>query len=660
MLTKSLKKAVVLIMSALLMISVGMVTNKASAAQVVVSKIVTGSNGKSYVEVDGMPFMYENVENMGTWQLKGFNDNAINGYTTPLPQDWLENVFEKTKNAGYGMISLFLNWNDIEPTSQGVYDWTLIDKYISWGQKYSLRISFTWMGTDTGGGTRLPGYGAGWATQVPQYLQDWSTYWNTKGTPPASAKTSHYVFYATKTGTAGTNLKTWEKATLTALCNHLATADTTHRVISLMIENETHNIPDSWMSELAAAVKSSNYVMVVGQHQQKPDYRAISNYDFVGFDDYSTSISSKLGYLNSSPTSLKVETESGGNADNLTSVTVAAIANSGWLQAWELNDAFGNCYQYGMYETPNADYVNFKPDYLNWTLGTMPTLKYGAQKNKRLQLAFSNGYWVIAQAAASEMIAFNIETDKPVASYLSIKTLKGQSIGFKSDAADSKGNGSVGLVVNKGNSYYLLSDTGTTVTYYTRVAPTSATYGYQDTNGNWVSQGNVTVTTNSDGTWGIPVSASQVIKLDLPASSGNSATSATASATSLHSGSVASYVNDGTTSTSLVSADNPTFPYYATLSWSTGQTINDVNVKTIYSQRQAPTDYDVQITTDGSTWTTVASKTNLTYSYSDGTVETVDIPFTSRSNVKGLRLKINGANLYYKHVVISELETYGN
>lgn len=621
----------------------GLSPSKASAAPVIVSKIVTGSNGKSYVEVDGKPFMYENVENMGTVHTKGYDLSSITGFSNPLPLSWLENVFEKTKAAGYGMISLFLPWNDIEPVSQGDYDWTVIDQYIDWANEYDLRMSFTWLGSDANGGTRLPGFAGGWHVTVPEYLQNWQTYWNTKGTPPASAYTSDYMFYATKTGTAGAYIKSSEISAMTALFDHLATYDTNHRLISIMIENENHNIPDSWMSDVAAAVKNSDHVVVVGQHQQKAQYRAINNFDFVGFDDYSGSVSNKLYYLNLSPTPLKIQTETGGNSDNLSSFVVAAIANGGWMQAWELNDGYGGTL--GMYETTTT------PDYPNWTLGTIPTLKYGAQKNKRLQQALTKAYWVVAQGAPSEMVSFNVEYDFPSSTYSATKSLNGRTIGFKSDA-DSKGFGSVGLAVQKNNSYYLLSDTGTTVNFYTREAPTSATYGYQDENGNWVSQGNVTVTAKSDGTWEIPYNPSQVVKVDLPAGGTNLALNKTVTTSSSYSSNQnGPKAVDGNNSTQWTASNN-TFNQW--LSVDLGGRYDLTSVKQTFAETDNSNyKYKIEGSTDNSTWTTLVDRTGTGVTTNSTITETVS------GTYRYVRLTITG--ITNNHSANSKsFEVYGN
>lgn len=487
-----------------------------AAEREVVSRVVTGENGKSYVEVDGKPFMYENVENMGTWQRNGFDCDSIEGYAGPLPVSWMENVFEKTKFAGYNTVSLFFDWSDIEPENEGEYDWTLLDQYIEWADKYDVRLSLTWFGSDAGGGTRLPGYSAGWSCHVPGYLQNQEKYWNKRPVDPDTAYTKETRFRAPTSGPVADYIKSCEKNALIALTEHLRDYDKTHRMISLMINNESQNIPDSWHSELAYAVKSVGYDFVLGQHQQKAQYRKLDGYDFVGFDDYSTSLANKQGWYDKSPTALKICLESGGNANNLSSQVLHAITNGAWLEAWQLCDAYSNCYQLGMYEAPDANYGKNEPDYLTWKVGEEETLKYGAKKNKNLQLALQKAYWVIAQASKDEMLSFNLETDEPVADYKATKRINGHAFGFESDGPDKvRGKGSNAMIANKNDYYYCLSDTGIEVTFLTDAPPISAEYGYQDENGEWVCEADAKVVQRDDGTWAVTCGQSQVLRLEL-------------------------------------------------------------------------------------------------------------------------------------------------
>ena len=524
-------------------------------AKTVVSRVVTGENGKSYVEVDGKPFMYENVECMGSWMRRGFDASTIKGFETELPLEWMENVFDKTDQAGYNTVSTFFNWNDMEPKEEGVYDWTILDQYIEWAEKYNMRLSLTWFGSDAGGGTRLPGYGAGWSCHVPEYLCDQAKYWNRRGLATEDDKKRESRFRCIPGTTEGNYIKECEKKALIALTEHLRDTDKTHRMISLMINNESQNIPDSWHTELANAVKSVGYDFVIGQHMQKGQYKYREGYDFVGFDDYSKDLDYKLSYLNNSPTPLKACLETGGDAYNLSSQVLAGITNGGWIQAWQLCDAYSDCQQLGMFETPDAVYPEMikpgggvkpysaqagqdydkisKPDYFTWTVGSQETLKYGGQKNRRLQLALRKAYWAVAPAAVEEMVSFNLETDEPVANYSASKGLNGHTFGFVSDGPDSvRKRGSNGMIVSTGDNgdeYFCLSDTGTEVTFITDEEPKSATYGHQHgylpeeekagATGEWVKEGDVTVTeqTAEDGTktWAVKCSPEQVIRLEL-------------------------------------------------------------------------------------------------------------------------------------------------
>ena len=103
-------------------------TEKASAATVV-SSIVKNSDGKGYLQVDGKPFLYQGIENLGIVQC--LCDQANSPFATPMPTSWLENDFEKTQALGYKTIQVVLQWSDIEHTNTpGVYDWSLVDKYV--------------------------------------------------------------------------------------------------------------------------------------------------------------------------------------------------------------------------------------------------------------------------------------------------------------------------------------------------------------------------------------------------------------------------------------------------------------------------------------------------------------------------------------------------
>ena len=279
----------------------------AHAAPAVVSQVAKNGT-KGYLEVDGKPFTMNGVQSFGEWQTFGNGNMSpipTNQNTRILPQDWLENTFEKTAAAGFNTIQIELAWNQIEPTTQGVYDWTLLDKYVTWAKKYNLKIDIVWWGANGCGGGVLPGSAHGFMTSIPAYLQDQTKYWGNGGN-------GEEVFpYLPIPGDSHYNdanyLFTSERAAVTAMFDHLATVDTTHQTILFQVYNEPngtstwssqHALWLSLMDQLGGAVKSSDYVVatrvnLIGSRISSADsnINALPNIDFVGPDDYNLNVS---------------------------------------------------------------------------------------------------------------------------------------------------------------------------------------------------------------------------------------------------------------------------------------------------------------------------------------------------------------------------------
>lgn len=138
----------------------------------------------------------------------------------------------------------------------------------------------------------------------------------------------------------------------------------------------------------------------------------------------------------------------------------------------------------------------------------------------------------------------------------------------------------------------------------------------------------------------------------------NLAFDATASATVIDGAYPAATVNDGNLDTAAQSLDHPGFPQYITLNWDSGKTFSSVFMKCRYAQGQAPTNFEVQVSVDGtSNWITLNSYTK-TWATNNSTLETADLYFTRVSNMKGVRIKINNANLQWNHYAVNEIEVY--
>lgn len=136
----------------------------------------------------------------------------------------------------------------------------------------------------------------------------------------------------------------------------------------------------------------------------------------------------------------------------------------------------------------------------------------------------------------------------------------------------------------------------------------------------------------------------------------NLAFSATVSAPGL-TGSVQS-IQDSNATSGTVSQQNPTFPQDITYTWPSGQTVDQVVLETTWGQGQGITNVTVQVSTDGTTWTQVASSGTMTYATNSGNVEAQVITFSAQTNIVGLRIQINGANLQWSHYALTEFDVY--
>ena len=185
----------------------------------------------------------------------------------------------------------------------------------------------------------------------------------------------------------------------------------------------------------------------------------------------------------------------------MTSMIASAVSSGGFYDTWELNDHWSTFNYQGIYD-PSVHYTN-------WTLGTIPPLRAGAQKTKRLLNVMNKLDWYITQAPMARMTSFNTESDTPVTNYENTKFLYGRKVKF-SNAND----GAVALGVSRGTSEYLMSDSSNQVWFTAFGQPSAVSYGHVDTSGNWVSEGSVSYNTNSDGTYGIPCATGTVVKVD--------------------------------------------------------------------------------------------------------------------------------------------------
>ncbi|MFD0440270.1 discoidin domain-containing protein [Streptomyces chartreusis] len=581
---------------------------EAHAAPVVVSQVAKNGS-KGYLQVDGKPFTINGVESFGEWQTYGNGNMSpvpTDQSTRILPQDWLENTFEKTAAAGFSTIQIELAWNQIEPTTQGVYDWTLIDKYVTWARKYNLKIDIVWWGANGCGGGVLPGSAHGFMTSVPAYLQDQAKYWGDGGNGeevfpylPIPGD-SHY-------GDA-TYLFSSERAAVNAMFDHLATVDTSHQTIMFQVYNEPNNDTSTWttqhalwlslVDQLGAAVKSSDYVVATrvnlsGSRIPSSDINALPNIDFVGPDDYHFNVSDIASAVKDTAKKSDIAyiPETYSTNPSLSSIAATALVNGGFINFWQLNDSWAD-QSHSLYGIPSNGY----PSYTTWTLGTIPTMPEGAARITLFNTAVNKMTQLVAKALPQDMAGFNIATDTPVTDYAGTAVVDGAKITYT--ATDK----SIGLALydSASDSYYLVSDTGGSATYNLGSSSATAQAGSFDSTGTWVSQGTRTVSGAGD----IQINPGELLKVSHVTPVRNLAPGGSASASSAYTGQGAAKAVDGDTGTQW-SASDGTFPQSLTVDLGSAKALTAVR------QRFAETDgstykYTVQGSTDNSTWTTLA------------------------------------------------------
>ena len=491
----------------------------AGATTTPISRVAVGANGRPYLEVDGQPYLYLSVENWGKQQLLGGCNGCSNWryglpqFTTPMPTSWLENVFEKTKAAGYTTISMILDWNQIEPTSQGTFDWSLVDQYIAWAVKYDLRIDWVWFGSLNECGTRMPPNTNGWMTWVPSYVQDQAKYFGR-----AIFDQDVYCAWLPDGGVHNTDanyLFSSERNAVANLFAHLATVDTTHRTILFQDENEPNLHPD-WatssgkaiiqgiLSNLAQVVKQSAYPVAVRINvagYASDDFN-LPYVDFQGTDLYSGDPNAVKASTVNPPHSgpLGGIAENDGGYSDISTLATMAIINGAYYNSFQLNDHFP---PQGLYDGNLAYYVN-------WTLGTIPPLRSGAARMQRELTGVNKIARIAATASPEQMNGFNIDGSTPVTSYTATKPIGRYQLGFTTtDAA-------VGIAFNQGNGLYLATDSAAAETFTTYSRPTTATVGHLDSSGNWVQDASRGYVDNGNGTFSVAVNQGEVVRVTSP------------------------------------------------------------------------------------------------------------------------------------------------
>lgn len=126
-------------------------------SDVLVSQVVTTDNG-THIEVEGKPFLF-----VGTQiRVDAFMNCDGLGY------DEVKLLFAEAAKLGVTCVQIPIEWAKME-IEQDVFNFTYIDKMLSFANEYNLKLEFLWFGTNMCGDTH--------SYTVPNYiLKDGKTY----------------------------------------------------------------------------------------------------------------------------------------------------------------------------------------------------------------------------------------------------------------------------------------------------------------------------------------------------------------------------------------------------------------------------------------------------------------------------------------------------
>lgn len=219
-----MKKHVISFILTALMCFSGAACNTQTEVKEVVAGKVTSKDGITYIEVDGKPFQYIGMQ----FRTDGFMNCDYKKV------DDLKPYFAAIADLNVPTVQLPLEWRDIE-VEEDKYDFTYIDKTLSFAEEYGLKVEYLWFSTNMCGETH--------SFHIPDYILDNSnTYarYNTTYTGqfwPIYGQICHMVF-------GGDNLLARETKVVERIMRHIAERNASLNYPNTLIGVQVHNEPD--------------------------------------------------------------------------------------------------------------------------------------------------------------------------------------------------------------------------------------------------------------------------------------------------------------------------------------------------------------------------------------------------------------------------------
>lgn len=281
--------------------------------QQIISYVDTSLDGsqKYVLRVDGKPFYMTNI------QVR----LDLMRHSEKWPSEAREAIIAQAANDGFNTVSIPIHWYEVEP-EKDKFDWSILDEYLGYMNKYGIKMEMLWFGTNSGGHTqwlsrsktepvhlRIPDY----VLYAPEYG---APSWDSREEAGFIQTTSEFNIrrdmsnYTLDLGDP--RLRDRETYVLGKVMEHIGAWDkangSQHPVIGVQIGNEVrgmhlpfdNTLINNYLNHVAGAVKNSEYVVwtrvncvfmdVYGrifENERQRNTSSGTNLDFIGIDTYS-------------------------------------------------------------------------------------------------------------------------------------------------------------------------------------------------------------------------------------------------------------------------------------------------------------------------------------------------------------------------------------
>lgn len=317
-----------------------------------VSKLVRTAT-TNYIDCKGLPYLLYGI------QLRIDNYLGNYPYADAVKLSNISQYFEKTSLAGFRDAAVSLPWSYIE-TADNVFNFTMIDKFLTHANTYNLRLHLLWFGSNVCGSSST--------ATLPAYIC------NTPSLYPRIATTANAPL-----NFSSSNLIAKEVRAVGALMNYLAQKDLNKRVVMVQVENEPDNNNNNVSATWAAAQKPAvchmmdtlgqvihrslvdvvTRVNFTGYTNDASDFGAFKGINIVGRDTYQDALAQFLidtGHMGY-PWNLNHTPENGAEYKNKVNLVLAAFDKGAGYINYELRSTawFASQYDLGLYRSTTAN-----------------------------------------------------------------------------------------------------------------------------------------------------------------------------------------------------------------------------------------------------------------------------------------------------------------